>query len=358
MSQLSSTGLARRSLLTAATAGVGGLLAGGVASTASAAPEVGKVLARDLRVPWGVAFLPNGNALVGERVTGDVHLVKRTGGRRRVGHVPGVVDNGEGGLLGLAVAPTFRDDRWVYAYLTTANDNRVVRMRYVDGQFGPQRVVRAGIPVADGGRHSGGRLAFGPDGLLYASTGDTGQGSLAQNKSSLAGKVLRMTPTGEVPGGNPFGNHVWSYGHRNVEGLAFDGRGRLWATEFGESTRDELNRIAKGHNYGWPDVEGGDGDGGFHDPFVTWSPTSTCSPSGVAVAQGRAWVGALRGQCIYSVRLTGPNARRKAKWFTGDFGRIRTVQKAPDGSLWITTSNRDGRGTPGARDDRVIRIRL
>jgi glucose/arabinose dehydrogenase len=195
--------------------------------------------------------------------------------------------------------------------------------------------------------------------MLYASTGDANDGAAAQDPGSKAGKILRLTPTGAVPDGNPWGNYAWSMGHRNVEGIAFDGSGRLWATEFGQSTRDELNRIVRGANYGWPDVEGGDGPGGkYHDPFVTWRPTDVCSPSGVAVARGRAWVGALRGQCLYSVRLDGPNRRSVRRWFTGDFGRLRTVQKAPDGSLWITTSNRDGRGSPGPHDDRVIRILL
>jgi glucose/arabinose dehydrogenase len=166
-----------------------------------------------------------------------------------------------------------------------------------------------------------------------------------------------MTPSGGVPSGNPFGNLVWSYGHRNVQGLALDGRGRLWAAELGQSSQDELNRVVRGGNYGWPRTEGRDGPGGFRDPFVTWSP-SECSPSGVAVARGHAWVGALRGESLWAVRLDGPHRRRKVRFFRGRFGRIRTVQKAPDGSLWITTSNRDGRGDPAAADDRVIRIRL
>lgn len=329
----------------------------GLAAHASAAPRRGKVLAKNLEVPWGIAFLPSGHALVGERISGRVHRVLRTGGRRLVGEVKGVRDSaGEGGLLGLAVAPTFRHDRWLYAYISTTDDNRIIRMKYVDGRLGRAHVVIKGIPT--GGNHNGGRLAFGPGGLLYASTGDAGDSSRAQQRGSLAGKVLRLTPDGDVPNTNPFGNYTFSYGHRNVEGLAFDNAGRLWATEFGEQTRDELNHIVKGANYGWPVVEGGDGKGGFHDPFVTWTPTNTCSPSGVAIANGHAFVGALQGQCIFSVKLRKPHQRRKKRFFAGDFGRIRTVQKAPGGSLWITTSNRDGRGTPGANDDRVIRITL
>src|SRR3712207_1054818 len=148
-----------------------------------------------------------------------------------------------------------------------------------------------------------------------------------------------MTPSGGVPADNPFGNYTWSYGHRNVQGLAWDGRGRLWATELGQASRDELNLIRRGGNYGWPAVEGGDGAGPYADPFVTWSPTRTCSPSGVAVARGRAWVGALAGEALFSVRLGGPDAGRVVRHLHEDLGRIRTVQKAPDGSLWITTSN-------------------
>lgn len=352
--------LPRRTLLKAGLAtpvGVGLALGAGWTLPAGAKPARGRTLAKNLRVPWGVAFLPSGNALVSERISGRIYLVSRNGGRTQVGRVKNVRNNaGEGGLLGLAVGPTFAQDRWVYAYFTSPEDNRIVRMRYVDGELGRPRVVLAGIPA--GSTHNGGRLLFAPDGLLFASTGDTHDGALAQDRGSLAGKILRLTPDGEVPGGNPFDNYTWTYGHRNVEGLAFDAAGRLWATELGENTTDELNRIVKGDNYGWPDVEGGDGPGGFHDPFVTWEPTSSSSPSGVAIANGRAFVGALAGRCLYAVNLKGPRKREITRYFAGDFGRIRTVQKAPDGSLWITTSNRDGRGDPSSKDDRVIRIRL
>jgi glucose/arabinose dehydrogenase len=351
----------RRTILKAGLTATGALLAPptaqGLLSPAAASPRLGRVLAANLRVPWGIAFLPSGNALVGERNSGRVFLVRRTGGRRQVGRVPRVHnDGGEGGLLGLAVARTFRRDRWVYAFMSTRDDNRVVRMRYAGGKLGAPRLVLPGIPTNR--NHNGGRLAFGPGGLLFASTGDAGDRDLAQDRDSLAGKILRLTPDGEVPRGNPFDNFTWSYGHRNVEGIAFDAGGRLWASEFGENVRDELNRIRRGGNYGWPIVEGGDGPGPFVDPFVTWQ-TEVCSPSGVAVVGGQAFLGALRGRSLWSVRLAGPRRRAKVRHFRNRLGRIRTVQRAPDGSLWITTSNHDGRSdVQHRRDDRVIRVRV
>jgi glucose/arabinose dehydrogenase len=352
-------GLDRRTLLKGGLAATGAFALGSMtgAGEADAAVRVDRTLARDLAVPWGIAFLPNGDALVGERDSGDVHVVARGGGRHRVGHLDvfsQLSSAGESGLLGLALHPGFASNGWVYAYLSTRSDNRVVRMRYADGRIGARHLVLAGIPMNV--HHNGGGLVFGPGGELFASTGDGEDSSRAQSRSSLGGKILRMTPTGGVPAGNPFGNHVWSMGHRNVEGITFDARGTLWASEFGEKRTDELNRIVRGGNYGWPRVEGADGRGGFHDPFAQWSPTSSCSPSGVAVANGRAWLGALQGRCLFSVRLHGPHAHTKHKHFAGRFGRIRAVHRAPDGSLWITTSNRDGRGTPGPHDDRVIRV--
>jgi glucose/arabinose dehydrogenase len=347
--------LARRTFLAAAAAGSAVPLL--TAAPADAALRRSRVLATGMRVPWGMDFLPNGDALVTERETGRVHRVSRRGGRRRVGRIDDVdlsPGAGEGGLLGLAVSPTFRRDRLVYLYLTSGSDNRIISMRYADGRLRDREVLLSGIPRAS--THNGGRLAFGPDGKLYATTGDSQRTDQAQNTDSLAGKILRLERDGSAAAGNPFGNRVWSYGHRNVQGIAWDPRGRMWATEFGSSSTDELNRIVPGGNYGWPEVEGSDGPGGYRDPLAEWSPTSTCSPSGVAVVRGRAWVGALQGECVYSVTLTGGKKGKIRRHLRGDLGRIRTVAKAPDGALWVTTSNRDGRGDPKRPDDRVVRL--
>ena len=169
--------------------------------------------------------------------------------------------------------------------------------------------------------------------------------------------MLRLTDAGKVPDGNPFGNRTWSYGHRNVEGIRFDDTGRLWIAEFGDKGADELNLIRPGKNYGWPDVEGSDGKGGYADPLAEW-PVDQCSPSGIAIAAGRAWLGALQGECVWSVVLDGADAGKTQQHFAGEYGRIRSVALAPDGSLWVTTSNRDGRTDPRPGDDRILRVTL
>jgi glucose/arabinose dehydrogenase len=213
-----------------------------------------------------------------------------------------------------------------------------------------------GIPQGD--IHNGGRIAVGPDGNLWIGTGDSGDRPQSQDRSSLAGKILRVGTDGSVPADNPFpGSPVWSYGHRNVQGLAFDSQGRLWATEFGQNTYDELNLVRKGGNFGWPEVEGAGGGSQYVDPVVTW-PTDQASPSGVAIVDDVAYIGALRGERLWQVPLRGSSAGEPRAAFRGDYGRIRTVQAAPDGSLWITTSNRDGRGSPADDDDRVLRVTI
>jgi glucose/arabinose dehydrogenase len=331
----------------------------GGGSTTAATTQVGgqpavRVLTTGLQVPWGVAFLPGGDALVSERTTARILRVPAAGGpAREVMRVPGVdTDAGEGGLLGLAVSPTYARDQLVYAYFTSAQDNRIVRFR----------LGAAPEPILTGldrnAIHDGGRIAFGPDGMLYVGTGDAGNSAVAQDPESLNGKILRLRPDGGVPADNPFrGSPVWSVGHRNVQGLAWDADGRLWQTEFGQDALDEINLIRPGRNYGWPRVEGdGSTSGGrFTNPLVTWS-TAESSPSGAAVADGALYVGALRGMRLWRVPLDGARTGEPEALLDDRFGRLRTVVTAPDGALWVTTSNRDGRGSPAAADDRIIRV--
>ena len=324
----------------------------------SGRPRVVRTVATGLKAPWGVTFLPNGTALVGERDTTRVLAVPSGGGGpRAVGTVGGVAPQGEAGLLGLAVSPTYTKDRLVYAYLSTDRDNRVVTMRYDGGRLGPPRPILTGIP--NGFIHDGGRLLFAADGNLFVSTGETGQGALAQERDSLAGKILRITPEGRPAPGNPRqGSPVWTMGHRNVQGLAFDDHGRLWATEFGANTWDELNRIEKARNYGWPVEEGRGADRRYRNPYVQWR-TDEASPSGLAFLDGSLWAGALRGGRLWQVPVTaGGGTGRPKDWFVGRYGRMRTVVAAPDGNLWITTSNRDGRGDPAPGDDRILEVRV
>lgn len=309
-----------------------------------------RTLVSGLAVPWAIAFLPGGDALVTERDSARLLRVTPAGKMSVVGKVPGVSPEGEGGLLGVAASPSYATDHWVYLCYSTASDNRIVRFaNRGQGVNGVQTLV-TGIPR--GPIHNGGRLAFGPDHMLYASTGETGRGELAQDKSSLGGKILRMTPTGKPAPGNPFGNLVWTYGHRNVQGMAWDAQGRMYATEFGQDRLDEINRISKGNDYGWPAVEGF--GKGYTDPLLTWR-TSEASPSGLAIAQGSLWAAALRGERLWQVPETASGGVGKPiAHYVGTYGRLRAVVTAPDGSLWITTSNKDGRGSPKPGDDRIL----
>jgi glucose/arabinose dehydrogenase len=320
-------------------------------------PTVAGTVADDLDVPWGLAFFADGDALVSERDRARLLRVTPKGKVTRLGEVRGVAPAtgiGEGGLLGVALAPG--DEDTVFAYLTSASDNRVVRLSIRGGRVGRPKPLLTGVPTSV--HHHGGRLLFAPDGTLFVSVGDAEDSALAQQKGSLAGKILRIRADGRAASGNPYGNRTWSYGHRNVEGLAFDAAGRLWATEFGDKRADELNRIVKGRNYGWPRAEGRSGNDAYANPAATWSPTSSCSPAGLAITRSTAFVGALQGQCLFSVALDGTDAGRPKAHFARDHGRIRNVAVARDGSLWMTTSNTDGRRTPGQDDDKILRIRL
>ncbi|HET6685103.1 MAG TPA: PQQ-dependent sugar dehydrogenase [Jiangellaceae bacterium] len=316
-------------------------------------PAAFEDVATGFDVPWGLVFLPDGSALLSERDTARILSVSADGGVTEVGPVEGVQPGGEGGLLGLAVAPDSPET--VYAYFTAAEDNRVVRMPYRGGALGAAEVVVDGIPKA--GNHNGGRLAFGPDGKLYVSTGDASRPERAQDLESLGGKILRLNPDGSIPADNPFdGSPVFSYGHRNVQGLAFDDEGNLWASEFGQNTWDELNLIQAGDNYGWPVVEGVGGDDRFVDPVAQWS-TDEASPSGIAFVRDTVFMAALRGERLWQIPVQDGTAGSPADFAVGEFGRLRHAEVAPDGSLWVLTNN-TARGTPREGDDRILRVTL
>jgi glucose/arabinose dehydrogenase len=307
-----------------------------------------ETVATGLHTPWGLAFLPDGSALVAERDSARVLRLRPGQPVQVIGTVPGVWTRDEAGLLGLAVSPTYAKDQWVYAYYSTAADSRITRFRLDAIQT--QHVILSGLARA--GSHDGGRIAFGPDGLLYAGVGDAGNPASAQNPASLNGKILRMTPDGEVPAGNPFGHSlVWSLGHRNVQGLAWDTQGRLWASELGQDAGDpgqaawdEVNQVVAGGNYGWPIVEGMGSNPSFRNPAVAWS-AAEASPSGLAFANNALFVTSRRGQRLWTVPVTAEgSAGPPVAELVDQYGRLRTVARSPDGWLWVAT------------DDRVLRF--
>jgi glucose/arabinose dehydrogenase len=322
-------------------------------------PRVTGTVASGLAVPWGIAFLPDGTAIVTERDSRRVlRLTPQADGEAEVaeiGEIEEAAPEVEAGLLGVAASPDFASDSTLFFYATTAEDNTVFRATLDGNDLGEPTPILTGIPK--GVIHDGGRLAFGPDGFLYVSTGETGDATLAQDRDSLAGKILRITTDGDPAPGNPDDDSpVWSLGHRNVQGLAFDESGQLWASEFGDQTFDELNRVTRGANYGWPEVEGSGGEPEYVDPLLTWS-TDEASPSGLAFADGSLWMAALRGERLWQIPLDGRSTGKPVGLLTGDYGRIRTVVTTPEGDLWVATSNRDGRGTPAEQDDRILHVR-
>ena len=330
----------------------------------SAAPETSSITVADgtdiatgLDVPWEATFLPDGSALVTLRDEGRVVRVRPDTEPVDLGEIPGVVAGGEGGLLGAAVSPTFDDDRRVYLYLTAAQDNRVVRATLDGDRIEGVEPILTGIPKA--GIHNGGRIAFGPDGMLYVATGDAGDTARSQDRDDLAGKILRITADGDPAPGNPFDTAIWSWGHRNVQGLAWSEDDTMWASEFGQGEWDELNRIEPGKNYGWPEVEGEGGEPDFTDPEVVWR-TGDASPSGITVgSDGAVYIAALRGESVWRVPVTGRGADvatgTPERLWQGRYGRIRDISAAPNGDLWVLTSN-TFRGTPRDGDDRILRL--
>ncbi|GAA1334849.1 PQQ-dependent sugar dehydrogenase [Saccharothrix algeriensis] len=317
-----------------------------VAAPAQAEPQALAVrtLATGQDVPWDIAFLPDGSGIFTER---DTKLIKKiTGTTVTTLHtVADAVPGGEGGLMGIAVSPTFATDNTVYVHYTAATDNRVVKVRL----GGAAEPIVTGIPKNR--FHNGGGLEFGPDGLLWATTGDAGNSALAQDRNSLAGKVLRFTTTGAPARDNPFNNRVYSYGHRNPQGITW-ANGRAYATEFGNNRTDELNQIQSGRNYGWPTCEGPCNDTRYVNPVKSW-PTSQAGPSGIAFHKGALYLAAVTGRRVWKIPVTGTELGTPQAVFT-DYGRVRSAAAAPDGTLWLGTSNQDGRGRPAAEDDRIL----
>ena len=307
-------------------------------------------LVSDLEAPWGLVPLKDGSFLISER---DARKIVRVanGSTSLVRTIDQADPAGEGGLLGLAIT---ENEKTVFAYYTATSDNRIVSMSWDGRELGAPKVILRGIPK--GFIHNGGRMVVGPDSYLYVGTGESGSGRLSQKKDSLGGKILRLRLDGRPAPDNPFGNEVFSYGHRNVQGLAFDEEGRLWASEFGQQTWDELNLIKKGADYGWPEVEGSGNVKGMTNPKVVWR-TSDASPSGLAYWQGSLWMAGLRGERLWQIPLDGTKTGDPVAHFRGDYGRLRTVQVASDGnSLLLTDSNTDGRGDPARNDDRLFQI--
>ncbi len=308
-------------------------------------------VATGLSAPWSIAF-HDGVALVSERDSGRILELAEDGTAREVGVIEASAARGEGGLLGLAADGQGR----LFVYYTASNDNRIARYDVSGGagslSLGEPTIILEGINKS--ATHNGGRIAFGPDGMLYVSTGDAGVPERSQDLESLSGKILRMSPDGDAPADNPFENSlVWTWGHRNVQGMAWTDDGTMFATEFGQNTWDELNLIEAGQNYGWPVVEGRGGDADFVDPVQQWVPKEA-SPSGMAYLEGTLWIANLRGEVLRSVPVAEPTT--STEHWQGEFGRLRAVVVSPQGHLWVMTNNTDGRGRPNEGDDRILAI--
>lgn len=312
----------------------------------------------DLEIPWEVVFLPGGEMLVTERpgkilkISADKKIIKEIG----------VKHKGEGGLLGMAIHPDFNKNNFVFVYFSyqdgSVMKNKVVRYTLKDDRLLDDKIILDGIPGSS--NHDGGRIKFGPDGYLYITTGDAEHPDSAQDKNSLSGKILRVKEDGGIPADNPFGNAIYSYGHRNPQGIVWDKEGNLWATEHGPSGvltgNDEVNLIKKGGNYGWPEIKGKVAKEGMITPKVESGREETWAPSGIAYLDGSLYFAGLRGSAVYKVVINGDKLELSEK-YKNTFGRVRTVVVGPDGYLYIATNNKDGRGSPISEDDRIIKIK-
>ena len=319
-----------------------------------------------LEIPWSMNFAPDGRLFITER-PGRVRIVTLGGSSELALTLDGVYAQGEAGLLGLALDPEFAQNRFVYLYYSATVSggavNRIVRYREVNSRLGERVVLLDNIPAAQ--IHDGGRLRFGPDGLLYASAGDAADGNLAQDVASLAGKILRLNRDGTTPRDNRFSSPVYTYGHRNPQGFDWHPTsGDLWESEHGNNGNDEVNAIRLGLNFGWPRIEGAATLSGMEAPITFYNPS--IAPSGASFYRGQRlpqfandfFVATLRGTHLLrlTVDTSGRRVTAQERLLEGTYGRLRDVVSGPDGYLYFCTNNRDGRGTPMSGDDRVLRI--
>ena len=309
----------------------------------------------DLKVPWDIEFLPDGDMLVTERPG----QLLRIGENNTAYEIEGVESVGEGGLLGIEKHPEFEENRFIYIYQTTETGegltNRVMRYRLKDDELSSPETIIDGIPGAI--YHDGGALAFGPDGYLFITAGDATEKQESQETESLNGKILRLNPNGSIPDSNPFDNPIYSYGHRNPQGLTWDSQGRMWATEHGSTATDEINMIEKGTNYGWPIIRGNEKQGDMRAP-VRHSGDNTWAPAGVHYVNNSLYFTGLRGEGLYKSDIQDGELSQVGKYLDGKYGRLRAIAEGPEGDLYISTSNRDGRGQPAQEDDRILRINI
>lgn len=334
------------------------------ADTSTPALEI-EVIAENLTIPWDIVFLSGGDLLVSERDGTIVRLNPVTKVVTEI-EVPGVSHRGEGGLLGMVAHPDFTSNGYLYLYITStlgddpnASVNEVVRYRFSDDTLLERKTIVGNIPGSL--YHNGGRIAFGPDGYLYITTGDARVPESAENLTSLAGKILRVTSDGEIPDSNPYGTPVYAYGTRNAQGLTWDSEGNLWSTEHGRTTAtqsgmDELNLIVSGGNYGWPLSEGDTVLPGTIAPIIHSGASVTWAPGSALYYDGSVFFGGLRGATLYEAVLEGTKVIELREHFKGVYGRLRTISRGPDGMLYLTTSNRDGRGKVHEGDDKIIRL--
>lgn len=319
-----------------------------------------ETVAQTLATPWAIVFLPGGDMLVPER-SGQLQRIGTDGAKFAI---DGVQETSEGGLLGLALALDFSESRQLYLYYTTSRSgslrNQVDRYKLENNQLSERTTIIDQIPAAS--NHNGGSIAFGPDDKLYITTGDASTQDLAQDTDSLAGKILRINLDGSTPSDNPFDNAVWSYGHRNPQGIAWDDNGQLWSVEHGpsgaETGHDELNKITRGANYGWPVIRGNETREGMQTPVAQSGDNETWAPGGMAYLNDALYFAGLRGQSLYKVDVSSPDnvsIANLSRLFADEYGRLRAVTAHND-TIYFSTSNRDGRGSPAAEDDRIIRF--